>query len=132
VFVITTGMTYEGLSQRIPDTLCFPVHVIEARLIEVEQGRQLKKLVGSYKEEISKLEKKVDNYQKAIDIHNANKEANQFIISSLEANIVTMKEQRKLYEDSILQLNKSLKRERNKTKAVAITGVILITLALLK
>lgn len=138
MFVIITGIN-SGLNsqtlrtkQTTVDTLCFPVHVIQDRLIEAKQGRQLKKIVDTLKKEISLMDQTIFKQGQSITLLGIEMDRDKQIIDLQQANIHDYQKRDSLSADHIKNLNKQIKRANQKTVAVAILGTGLLILALLK
>lgn len=87
-----------------PDTLCFPVPVIQKVLIAAEQKKVLEERVLILNERITGFEQMITVY----------KDRDSVTVSSYEAQIKVMREQRVIWEAQISNLNKQLKREKRK------------------
>ncbi len=132
--MLLTAISCAGNSQTATDTLCFPVEVIQQRLIEAKQGRELKKLVDVLRNDVSILSVEIEKFEKAIKELQDKNEKSEQIIAALNLNIQTMKDQRNILQTEIDRVTKELKKQKRKTTFTAIAGVagIVLTGYLLK
>lgn len=117
ILILLTGKSYVSQSQTT-DTLCFPVPVIQKILIDAKQKKYADSLVIVYRSDINILGGKIQ----ALEIKDS---TNNQINSTYQAMIGTMKEQRGILEGQITTLTKQLRKQKNKTKLTAISGLLL-------
>lgn len=113
--------TASAQPSKTSDTLCFDLPTIRKVLVAAEQGKVLKQQVQILNDRISLLQSKVSTLEAK----------DSATVASYEAEIKVMREQRGLFEGQIKAYEKLLRRERLKTKAVTMVGVLATGLTIL-
>lgn len=103
-----------GISALIPDTLCFPVHVIQKLLIAAQQKDILE-------DEVRTLNERIIEKEKQLSASNARDSS---LIVSLNKEIGFLKDQKGIALGEITALNKRLKRARRTARWASVAGVI--------
>lgn len=124
IALLSLKIHYVPIFSQTTDTICLPVAKAKALVIAAEQGKNAIEKIKVYESQISVLNERIDGFNKIIATYREKEGNYNKIIETLEDQKKIYLQEKTLYENRIVSLEKEVAKNKKAKKRLSVLGLI--------